>query len=180
MSATDEELMLRFRQGEPMAFDELLARYKTPLYRTLWRLTADRALAEDLFQETWLRVIRHAGEFDPAQKFSAWLFRIGRNLATDAWRRRGARAETALAEDHPDPQPGPEHALLRREQAAAVSRAMQLLPPEQREVFVLRETGGRSFQEIAQITGAPLNTVLGRMHLAVGKLRAALAERAEA
>ena len=86
MTATDEALMKAYCQGETPAFDELLGRYRTPLFSTLCRLVGDRALAEDLFQETFLRVIQNAGRFDPRQKFSGWLYRIARNLSVDALR----------------------------------------------------------------------------------------------
>jgi RNA polymerase sigma-70 factor (ECF subfamily) len=180
MTATDEALMKAYCQGETKAFEELLSRYRTPLFTTLCRLVGNRALAEDLFQETFLRVIRHAGRFDLRQKFSAWLFQIARNLSVDALRQRGVRAEQELDDGHEDPGPNPERAVASAEQGLAIARSLELLPLEQREVFVLREFSGLSFKEIAELTRSPLNTVLGRMHLAVKKLRAALADHAEA
>jgi len=180
MTATDEALMIAFCRGEAKAFDELLQRYRTPLFSTLFRLVGDRALAEDLFQESFLRVIRHAGRYDPEQKFSGWLYRIARNLSVDALRQRGVRQEQALDEDHQDGNPQPERVLAQKEQGQAILRALGLLPLEQREVFVMREFSGLSFKEIAEVTRSPLNTVLGRMHLAVKKLRASLAQHAEA
>jgi len=180
MTATDEALMQAYCQGETKAFDELLSRYRTPLFSTLCRLVGDRTLAEDLFQETFLRVIRNAGRFDPRRNFSGWLYQIARNLGVDALRQRGVRQEQALADEAPAPGPDPERALASAEQGLAIAKGLQLLSLEQREVFVLREFSGLSFKEIAEITGSPLNTVLGRMHLAVKKLRAGLAEHAEA
>ena len=180
MTATDEALMKAYCQGETPAFDELLSRYRTPLFTTLCRLAGDRTLAEDLYQETFLRVIQHAGRFDPRQKFSAWLYRIARNLSVDALRQRGVRLEQELDDGHEDPAPDPEQALTQAEQGLAIARSLKLLPLEQREVFVMREFSGLSFNEIAEITQCPLNTVLGRMHLAVKKLRAGLAGHVEA
>ena len=180
MTATDEALMKAYCQGETKAFDELLSRYRTPLFSTLCRLVGDRALAEDLFQETFLRVIQHAGRFDPGRKFSGWLFQIARNLCVDALRRRGVRREQAGGEEPEAPGPDPERALAAAEQGLAIARNLQLLTLEQREVFVLREFSGLTFKEIAEMTRSPLNTVLGRMHLAVKKLRAGLADHAEA
>jgi len=180
MTATDEALMTAFCQGEARAFDQLLERYRTPLFSTLCRLVGDRALAEDLFQETFLRVIQHAGRYDPAQKFSGWVYRIARNLSVDALRQRGVRREQALEDEHPDPGPNPEETSAQSESARIISRILEQLPLEQREVFVLREVAGLSFKEIAELTRNPLNTVLGRMHLAVKKLRSSLAETAEA
>jgi RNA polymerase sigma-70 factor (ECF subfamily) len=180
MVSSDEALMMAYRRGESKAFDELLLRYRTPLFSTLRRLVGDRALAEDLFQETFLRVIQHAGRYDAGRKFSGWVFRIARNLAVDALRQRGVRREEELDEEHQDPAGGPDRALARAEQGEAISRALELLPLEQREVFLMREWAGLSFKEIAEVTESPLNTVLGRMHLAVKKLRACLAEHAEA
>ena len=172
--------MVAYRQGEASAFDELLLRYRTPLFSTLRRLVGDRALAEDLFQETFLRVIQHASRFDARRKFSGWVFRIARNLAVDEMRKRGVRQEEKLNHEPLDPAAGPDRAAVRTEQGEAIARAIELLPREQREVFLMREWGGLSFKEIAEVTESPLNTVLGRMHLAVKKLRASLAEHAEA
>lgn len=180
MTGSDEALMMAYRQGETGAFDELLTRYRTPLFSFLKRLVGDPALAEDLFQETFLRVIRHADRYDAGQKFSSWLYHIARNLAIDALRRQGLRREEKISEEPLDPAAGAEETLLEAEQGETLSRALDRLPWEQREVFLLREWAGLSFKEISALTGSPLNTVLGRMHLAVKKLRAALSAEGKA
>lgn len=172
---SDEELFLRYRSGEAVVFEELLGRFKAPLFGVILKMVGDRADAEDVFQETLYRVIRHAEEFNPELRFSSWIFSIALNLCRDHLRRRGRSPIQAVAEvpDFAVPHT-PESDSWRGEVRKAVGQAIAKLPEEQREVFTLREYGGLEFKEIARLTNSNLNTVLGRMHLAVKKLRAEL------
>jgi RNA polymerase sigma-70 factor (ECF subfamily) len=177
---SDERLMLRFRQGEVRAFEELVRRHRTPVFSFLLRLTGDRGRAEDLCQETFLRVVRAAEAWEPRALFRTWLYAVARNQAQDEARRKAFRrteadadpAAAAGASDAPDPEAAAAGALLRPKLEAALAA----LPEEQREVFLLREHAGLRFPEIAEVTGVPENTVKSRMRYALEALR----ERLEA
>ena len=182
---SDESLMERYQAGDPVAFEALLRRYRAPIFGLLHRCVGERARAEDLLQETWLRVVAAAPRWEPRARVRTWLYAIARNLAVDEARRGGHRPRPTAdpegnAPDGPDtlpsddlpPDRGADSALLRPKLEAALAA----LPAEQREVFVLREYAGVPFQEIAQITGAPEATVKSRMRYALEGLRRKLAE----
>lgn len=174
--ASDEECFGRFRDGDEGAFETLLDRYRRPLFSFILRMVGHRGDAEDIFQETFIRVLHHRGDYDPRRPFGPWLYTIAANLVRDERRKRWRRPEDQMPESLEFPGAGnPEADSMARETGAKVDRAVAALPAEQREVFLLREQAGLSFKEIAEATGANLNTVLGRMHLAVKKLRADLA-----
>jgi RNA polymerase sigma-70 factor, ECF subfamily len=172
--ATDEECFSRFLDGDEGGFDLLLDRYRTPLFSFILRMVGNGE-ADDVFQETFVRVLRHRYRFDASRRFSPWLFAIAANLCRDALRRR-RRSPELQAEELPEGVSGanPEADTAGAEIRRAVAVAVSGLPPDQREVFLLREQAGLSFREIAETTGANLNTVLGRMHQAVKKLQARL------
>ena len=177
---SDERLMLRFQKGEVRAFEELVRRHCTPVFSFLLRLTGDRGRAEDLCQETFLRVVRAAEAWEPRALFRTWLYAVARNQAQDEARRRAFRrtepegdpAATAGASADPGPEEAAAGALLRPKLEAALAS----LPEEQREVFLLREHAGLRFPEIAEVTGVPENTVKSRMRYALEALRARLLE----
>lgn len=175
---TDEELVQRMREGESAAGEMLCRRYFTPLMRYLERLTRSGAVAEELFQQTWLSVIEHLDRFDPAADgggFKAWLFRIATNKSADHWRAlvRTNRAIEQAARKDAEVRTAGEHAE-QNEAIERLRRAIQLLPEGQRQVVFLRYYTGMKFVEIARMLGCPLNTALGRMHKAILRLRAAL------
>jgi RNA polymerase sigma-70 factor (ECF subfamily) len=175
---SDERLMLRFQAGDPRAFEDLVRRHRTPLFSFLFRLTRDRARAEDLCQETFLKVVRASAGWEPRARFLTWLYAIARNQALDDARRQAFRrteplddpARAAQASEDPTPDHGAEGALLRPKLEAALAS----LPDEQREVFLLREHAGLRFPEIAEVTGVPENTVKSRMRYALEALRTRL------
>lgn len=181
---TDEQLMRRFQRGEARAFETLMRRHRTPIHAFLCRLVGDRARAEDLLQETFLRVIKGVAGWEPRAAVRTWLFTIARNLAADEARRRAFRdaepldpreGEAPRAERLPDggrlPDDAAGDALVRPRLEAALAA----LPAEQREVFLLREHAGLSFPEIATATGANENTVKSRLRYALVALRDRLA-----
>jgi RNA polymerase sigma-70 factor, ECF subfamily len=182
---SDERLMRRYQAGDVGAFEDLLRRHRAALHGFLYRLTGDRSRAEDLAQETWLKIVAAAPRWERRARFTTWAFSIARNVALDDARRASHRtAESldaprgdapslgeAVAGDAPGPDRGAESALLRPKLEAALAA----LPVEQREVFVLREYAGVPFAEIAEITGSPLPTVKSRMRYALEALRAELA-----
>lgn len=169
--------MLRFQRGDARAFEVLVRRHRTPVFSFLLRLTGDRGRAEDLCQETFLKVVRASGEWAPRARFQTWLYAIARNQAVDEARRQAFRRaeplEAAGAAASPDPAPdaGAEATLLRPKLEAALAA----IPEEQREVFLLREYAGLRFAEIAGVTGVPENTVKSRMRYALEALRERLA-----
>ena len=177
--------MRRYQAGDVGAFEDLLRRHRAAMNAFLHRLTSDAARAEDLAQETWLRIVAATPRWQRSARFTTWAFSIARNLAVDEARRAVHRAadsldtshvgETPLVErlaaDAPGPDRGAESAFLRPKLEAALAA----LPMEQREVFVLREYAGVPFAEIAEITGSPVPTVKSRMRYALEGLRAELA-----
>jgi RNA polymerase sigma-70 factor (ECF subfamily) len=181
---TDERLMRRFQAGDAGAFEALVRRHRTVLWNFLLRQVGERARAEELLQETFLRAVKVSAEWQERAKVTTWLFTIARNLALDEARRAVHRRTEPLegrddapgpidraAADDPPPDAAAEGALLRPRLEAALAA----LPPEQREVFLLREQGGLSFPEIAEATGVPENTVKSRMRYALEGLRRTLA-----
>jgi RNA polymerase sigma-70 factor (ECF subfamily) len=187
----DEALMTRYRDGDVRAFEQLLRRHKKAVFNFLWRQVGDRAAAEELLQEVFLRVIKSAPTYQEQAKFTTWLYTIARNLCVDAARRAEHRRTTSL--DAPqtgpdgesqrtlgdtvaDPGGDTERDALARELRVRLERAIADLPEDQREVFLLRERSGLPFKEIASIVGVPENTVKSRMRYALERLREALAE----
>lgn len=159
---TDEALASRVAHGDELALRELLRRYERPLANFLHRHTGGRDV-EDLYQETWLRVVRHAGRFDSTRRFSTWLFQIAVNLCRD-WHRR-APPEPQSADDEPAV------AELERSDAAVdARRLLERLPAAQREVVVLRYYHDLSEEDVAAILDIPIGTVKSRMHQAIARL----------
>mgnify|MGYP002407454161 CR=1 FL=1 len=186
-SLADETLMLRFKAGDARAFEQLVRRHRTPVFNFLLRLCGHRQRAEDLLQETWLKVIRGASGYEPRAKFTTWLYTIARNQCMDALRKESYRKAESLeasagngaderplverfASVHAAPDRNAHNAALRPQ----IEEALDRLPAEQREVFVLREYHGVPFREIAEVTGVSENTVKSRMRYALEGLRKTL------
>ena len=169
---------VRLRRGDPDAFDALLARYQNRLYRYLLRLTANPAAAEDLFQETWLKVITRIHRYDERRPFEPWLFSVARNLAIDYLRRRSPESldepsehgETRIARLEAD-EPGSLEVLLERERHGLLERKLEELPVVYREALSLRFEEEMTFEEIAAVLSAPLSTVKSRVQRALSMLR---------
>jgi len=183
---TDEELLAAYQQGDPGAFEALLRRHRAPLFTFLLRMLGDRQRAEDLAQETFLRIVKGAPAWERRARFQTWLYTVARNLCIDQSRRDRFRRADSLDAEGPDGQPSMVDSVPGREidpeRAAASARirpllqqALLCLPPEQREVFVLREQAGVPFREIAEMVGVNENTVKSRMRYALEGLRKALA-----
>jgi len=167
---SDERLMTRLASGDEAALAPLLERWRGPLHAFLARRVGD-ADADDLFQETWLRVVRYRDRFDAQRRFSTWLFQIANNLCRDRGRRRGVRERyrsERQAEAHGDPERTRPPPLDR---AIDVRRRVMALPDKLREVLVLRYYRDLPEKEIARIVGIPAGTVKSRLHAAVKALR---------
>jgi RNA polymerase sigma-70 factor (ECF subfamily) len=182
---SDEKLMLRYQEGDAGAFEMLLRRHRAPLFGFLARHTGDRARAEDLLQESWMRVVGAAPSWEPRARFRTFLYTVARNLAADearraVWRRAEpldpGPSDRAPAADPVAPDPPPDRAAASALLRPKLEAALRALPEEQRDVFVLREHAGVTFAEIAAITGAPEPTVKSRMRYALEGLRRALLE----
>ena len=180
---TDEGLMLAYQAGEVAAFEALYPRYRTRLYRYLVHQCGDARLAEELYQDIWLRVINARADYAPLAKFSTWLFRIAHHRLIDHYRRH-ARDKAMLWEDggsdnSMDDFPAPAELtppvqLERLQLRERLGAALAELPGPQREAFLLAEEGGMSLEEIAAATGTGRETVKSRLRYAMVKLRHSL------
>ena len=189
---SDESLMLRYRDGDVRAFELLVTRHRKALFNFILRFVRDTAQAEDVTQETFLRLVKGADAYERQAKFTTWLYTIARNLCVDASRRGKHRRAASL--DAPITSHGDEDGSATlldlvadggaavdrqaqsRELAVRLRQAIEALPDEQREIFLLREVADLQFNEIANVVGCPENTVKSRMRYALEKLREALEE----
>jgi RNA polymerase sigma-70 factor (ECF subfamily) len=174
----DAELVRRHLADQPRAFDVLVDRYQARLLTFVYRIIGDRERAEDLVQEAFIRVHRHLGRFDRSKKFSTWIYTIASNLAKNELRNRSRSPLvlfTTLApqwhdDERPlefeDPSAPPDEAFRRSHLRDAVQASVARLPAHHRDVFVLREIEGRSYEEIAEITRCNLGTVKSRLNRA--------------
>lgn len=174
-----DELVRGLKDGRPEAFERLVREFGDRIYRFVRRLAGERS-AEDLTQEVFIRVHRSIDAYRPEGRFESWLFAIANNLCIDHARRR--KPEVSLSDLGDDPAPErfagggrePEDAVEEDERKRALLKAVERLPFEQKQVFLMRQEAGLSFQEIALAIGCPLNTALGRMHYAMETLRKSL------
>ncbi len=178
-SLSDGELIAGFLRGGEAAFEVLYKRYRGALYAFLVHLVGDSAEADEVFSETWLRVIEKLPQYRDDGKFSAWLFRIGRNFYLDRCRNRQRRPSVSLDEETPPPVAAqascePHARLEADETGQLIAAALLKLSAEQREVFLLRQQE-ISFKEIAEIQHTSINTALSRMQYALRILRRELA-----
>jgi RNA polymerase sigma-70 factor (ECF subfamily) len=180
---SDEELMERYRDGDAAAFDGLYRRHKGGVFRYLLRQCGERAVAEELFQDVWMNLIRARASYAVEARFSTYLYRIAHNRLIDHYRARAGGVPLSFdAEDGPDidalPAPRGDDPMVAadlREQAARLLAAIALLPEAQREAFLLQQESGMSVEEIAQATGVNRETAKSRLRYALGRLRAQLA-----
>lgn len=177
----DAALMLAFAAGSAAAFESLYARHRAMLYRFILRRVGDRQRSDDLFQDTWSRVIASRARYQPSAKFSTWLLQIAHNLVVDHHRRTRpqagpAESEQLLANLAAPERHQPEHVLSEFEQRRRLQRALEDLPDEQRTVFVLRMEQALGLAEIAAITGAGRETVKSRLRYALHAIRQRLSE----
>lgn len=180
-STDDATLMQAWAAGDAGAFGTLYARHKGALYRFLLRTMKDRALADELFQETWSRVIAARARYRPEAKFSTWLLQIAHNLAIDSFRRSRPQAdadetEAVLAMQAAPEREQPEHALSDFEWRRRMQRAIESLPDEQRTAFVLRMENELSVEDIAAVTGVGRETAKSRLRYAMARIRDRMAD----
>ncbi len=171
----DAVLVAAHLAGDPLAFTELVRRYQGRLLAHVARMIGDRDRGEDLVQEAFVRIHRHLGRFDPRRRFSTWAYAIAGNLAKNELRDR-RRSPLVLHQtltegrqdgdrplEFPDSSTQPDRLYRQRRLRALVEETVEQLGPAHREVFLLRELEGRSYEDIAEITGCSLGTVKSRL-----------------
>lgn len=182
---TDHELVARAQKGSEKAYRELLGRFQRPVFSIIYRMIRDREQAEDLAQETFVRVFNNIDRYDPRYKFSSWIFKIATNLTIDHIRRKGldtvsidgsrnavtaeqiqATSITIVSQDE-----NPEELLEAKELGEEIEQAIGKLRPEYRAAILLRHVEGREYQEIAEILSLPLGTVKTYIHRGRNELR---------
>lgn len=172
---TDEELMLAYAGGDGPAFEMLYSRHRGPLFRHLQHRLRDQALAEEIYQDVWQRVITARARYRPDARFSTWLYQIAHNRLADHWRAQQHRPAAPAdaqerAEREADPF-DPERRLSAFEERRRLQLALQELPDDQREVVLLRLEQELTLEQIGEITGVGRETVKSRLRYALDKLR---------
>jgi RNA polymerase sigma-70 factor, ECF subfamily len=169
------------RRQDPDLLDRLIEQYQHRLLRYLVYLSGNRELAEDLFQETWIRVLERGHQYDGKHEFSTWLYAVARNLTIDYLRKKSPLSLDGLMEDEEhaplepaDPRPMAWELVQQHEQAERVSAALLSIPAEYRETVVLRFQEGLALDEISKVTRSPLGTVKSRLYRGLNLLMARL------
>jgi RNA polymerase sigma-70 factor (ECF subfamily) len=169
------------RRRDPDLLDRLIEQYQHRLLRYLVYLSGNRELAEDLFQETWIRVLERGHQYDGKHEFSTWLYAVARNLTIDYLRKKSPLSLDGLMEDEEhaplepaDPRPMAWELMQQHEQAERVSAALLSIPAEYRETVMLRFQEGLALDEISTVTRSPLGTVKSRLYRGLNMLMALL------
>jgi RNA polymerase sigma factor (sigma-70 family) len=160
--------------GDARAFETLYARHRGGLFRFVLRAVKDRGVAEELFQEVWVRVIEARERYAPRARFITWLYTIAHNLLVDHWRKKGLSLVALDGDDVPSESANPARQAEAREALARLVHALESLPAAQREAFLLHEEGGLSVAEIAAATGTGEEAAKSRLRYAMAKLKAAV------
>jgi RNA polymerase sigma-70 factor, ECF subfamily len=181
MEVTDKELLIRYGKGQVDALEALIEKYRRPLFGFIINMTQSRNEADEIFQEVWLRVIRKHAKYKHGN-FCGWLVRIAHNVIIDKLRRR--KPELSLDEENEEGfslgqmmqgnEPEPVTRMAAQDLRAKMAEAVNTLPAEQKEVFLMRVQAELSFSEIAKAQKVSINTALARMQYALGKLRTIL------
>lgn len=187
IGTTDEDLVGALQSGDTDSLAILVGRWEQPLHRFVYRMLPRKEDANDICQETFLRILNKAHRFKTGSRFSTWMYQIALNLCRDQVRRRKRwgllMAENVELNEELAPtgvtaqQDNPEGNVERRELSAAVKRALECIPAPQREVLILKEFEGLKFKEIAEVLGCPESTVKSRMYGGLNGLRSALARQ---
>ena len=178
-SKSDQDLVHEYIQGNEPSLEELIRRHKTKIYTSIYLLVKDSYLAEDIFQDTFIKVINtlKAGKYNEEGKFLPWVTRIGHNLVIDHFRREKRAPMVSNGDDFDifevlgNYDESAEDRLVREQTHKDLKTLIQLLPSEQKEVLIMRHFGDMSFKEIADVTEVSINTALGRMRYALNNLR---------
>lgn len=180
----DQQLIARYLDGDEKAFQELLNRYQQKIYTSIYLFVKDDSLADDIFQEVFIKIVNtlRSGKYNHEGKFGQWALRISYNLCVDYFR-RGKRRPIVQSSDSFDvfdvlhtSDPNAEQLIMRSQTHDKIRQLVDLLPPEQREVVILRHYADMSFKEIAALTRVSINTALGRMRYALINIRKMVSE----
>jgi RNA polymerase sigma factor (sigma-70 family) len=182
---TDQEIIKMYIAGDANALSPLITRYKNKIFTSIYILVKDRYLAEDIFQDVFIRIIDtlRGGRYTDEGKFLPWAMRIAHNLCVDHFR-KVKRMPTIKTSDDTDifevlnfSETGADIRIMNEQTSDKVRRMIDLLPEDQREIIVLRHYADLSFKEIADLTGCSINTALGRMRYALLNLRKMMTEK---
>ncbi len=182
---TDQDLVKRFADGNSSAIEELISRYKDRIYTSIYYLVKDKYLAEDLFQDVFIKIIDtiRLGKYTDEGKFLPWALRIAHNLCVDHFR-KVKRTPTIRTSDGNDifevlnfQEESAEVAVMQKQTYDRVRKMIDMLPEEQKEVIILRHYADLSFKEIADLTKCSINTALGRMRYGLINLRRIMEEK---
>jgi RNA polymerase sigma-70 factor (ECF subfamily) len=178
MADEKSEIARGLRRRDPDVLDRLIEQYQHRLLRYLISLTGNRTTAEDVFQETWIRVLERGHQYDGKHEFGTWLFSVSRHLFIDSVRRKQPASLNGLLEDEDKPmdppasdQPSAFEVVAHREVSERISEGLSHVAAEYREAIVLRFQEGLSLDEIAAVTGAPLGTVKSRVYRGLSALQ---------
>jgi RNA polymerase sigma-70 factor (ECF subfamily) len=184
VETSDEALLTRVKAGEEAALEVLVERFRRPLFGYLHRMLGNAAEAEDVFQETFLRVVKHLPRFEEGRRVKPWVYAIASNLVKNVYRSRKYREKTSIDQEGAEGEPlsaslaalaqTPSELASESERAVAVRDAIDRLSPVSRDALVLFYFQGLAYEEIAQALEVPLGTVKSRIHNALAKLAALL------
>ncbi len=183
----DKDLVRLYQQGDQAAISQLVHRYKSRIYSSIFFLVRKREVAEDLFQETFIKIISglRNSQYNEQGKFLPWALRVAHNQVIDHFRKEKLmpmqydQEEYSVFDVMPSQGRNAADQLIQNEKLAYVRQLIDRLPPDQREIVILRHYAGLSFKEIAKMLNINLNTALGRMHYAVLKMRDMVAQEPE-
>ena len=181
----DNQLVKMYQDGDENAFSVLITRYKDKIYTSIYLLVKDKYLAEDIFQEAFIRIIDtlREGRYTDEGKFLPWAMRIGHNLCVDHFRKVKRSPSIKTSDDHDIfevldvSEPSADHKLVTGQTHDRVRKMVDMLPEDQREVIILRHYADLSFKEIAELTNCSINTALGRMRYGLLNLRKMMTEK---
>lgn len=185
INLTDQALIDLYLQGDESAFSELLKRHQQKIYTSIYLFVKDRELAEDLFQDVFIKIIDtlRKGSYNHEGKFGQWAIRIAYNMCVDQFRRNKRRTKVSGGDDFDIfdvlelPDENREDQMIRSETHTRIRSLVDQLPDEQREVVVLRHYADMSFKEISLLTRVSINTALGRMRYALINIRKMMEEQ---
>lgn len=181
----DQQLIARYLKGDERSFEELLGRHRQKIYTSIYLFVKEQSLAEDIFQEVFIKIIDtlRKGKYNHEGKFLQWAMRIAYNMCVDYFRRNKRRPQVSPTETFdifdvlPMSDDNAEQSIIRSQTHEKVRQLVDMLPPEQREVVILRHYADMSFKEIAKLTRVSINTALGRMRYALINIRKMIEEK---
>ncbi len=177
---SDETLMLQYVAGDVVAFENLYTRHKGPVYRYILRLCRNEAVAEELFQEVWMKLIKASDNYITSAKFTTYLYKLAHNIFIDYYRKQSVRIveDQSVEVDDAEYEQGsvndPEHLTQTNQTMDKIITLLEILPNEQKEVFLLREEAGMTIPEIAETVGINNEAAKSRLRYAIAKLRSGL------